>query len=82
MLTLYIEAAMRQARYERLPGGRSYYGEIPRCRGVYASASTLARCRSVLAATLEDWVLLRVYKHLPLPKIDGIELKVKKESAA
>jgi hypothetical protein len=26
---------------------------------------------------LEEWILFRVYKNLPLPVIDGIELTVK-----
>jgi len=82
MLTKYLEAAMRHAHYEILADDQTYYGEIPPCRGVYASAPTLEKCRSELAQVLEDWVLFRIYKNLPLPKIDGIKLTVKKETAA
>ena len=73
---------MRRARYEILKDDGTYYGEIPGCRGVYANASNLEACRASLAETLEDWVLFRIHKHLPLPKIGGIELAVKKEKAA
>jgi predicted RNase H-like HicB family nuclease len=82
MLTKYLEAAMRHAHYEILADDQTYYGEIPPCRGVYANATTLEKCRSELAQVLEDWVLFRIYKNLPLPKIDGIKLTVKKEIAA
>jgi predicted RNase H-like HicB family nuclease len=82
MLTKYLEAAMRHAHYEIVADDQSYYGEIPPCRGVYANARTLEECRSELAQVLEDWVLFRIYKNLALPKIDGIKLTVKKDTAA
>lgn len=55
----------------------SYYGEIRECAGVYANAKSLEECREELREVLEEWVLFRVYKNLPLPTIDGIELLVK-----
>jgi predicted RNase H-like HicB family nuclease len=82
MLTKYLQAAMEHARYEILSDDGTYYGEIPECPGVYANAATLEECRSELAEVLEDWLLFRIYKNLRLPKIDGIELIVKKEMAA
>ena len=82
MLTKYLQAAMRHAHYEILTDDQTYYGEIPQCEGVYANARTLEECRGELEAVLEDWLLLRISKNLPLPKIDGIELTVKKEMAA
>jgi predicted RNase H-like HicB family nuclease len=82
MLTRYVEAALRRAQYEILQEPRTYYGEIPGCRGVYATAGSLEACRTALAEVLEDWILLRIHKHLPLPEIDGIQLTVKKEKAA
>lgn len=81
MLTKYLEGAMRHAHYEILADDGTYYGEIPECRGVYANTATLEECRSELAQVLEDWLLFRIYKNLPLPKIDGIKLTVKKEIA-
>ncbi len=76
MLTSYVEAAMGRARYEILPGDGTYYGEIPGFPGVYANAVTLEGCRRELQEVLEDWILVSVARHLPLPAIDGIELKV------
>lgn len=77
MLLDYIQAALRHAKYEILSDDGSYYGEIPECNGVYASASTLEDCREELREVLEEWVLFRVYRNLPLPVIDGIELTIK-----
>jgi predicted RNase H-like HicB family nuclease len=82
MLTKYLEAAMRRAHYQILADDGSYYGEIADCRGVYANAPNLEECRSELEEVLEDWLLFRIYKNLTLPKIDGVELTVKKEAAA
>jgi predicted RNase H-like HicB family nuclease len=77
MLTSYIRAAMRRARYEILPSDNSFYGEIPGFDGVYANADTLEECRDELGEVLEEWILLRVSKHLPLPVVDGIEITIK-----
>jgi predicted RNase H-like HicB family nuclease len=73
MLLEYIQAALRQAKYEILPDEGSYYGEVPTCQGVYAQAPTLEACREELREVLEEWVLFRVHQHLSLPVIDGME---------
>ncbi len=75
MLTNYLRAALHHARYEILDDG-TYYGEIPECNGVYADAETLEACREQLNEVLEEWLLLRISRHLPLPVIDGIELHI------
>ena len=77
MLTEYLRAAMARAHYELLGEGEGFYGEIPSCQGVYAQADTLEACRDELASTLEDWLLFRVSRHLPIPVLQGIDLTVK-----
>ena len=77
MLTKYIRAAMNKARYEILAEDGTFYGEIAGFNGVYANADTLEACRDELEEVLEEWILLRVSKHLPLPTVDGIELNIK-----
>jgi predicted RNase H-like HicB family nuclease len=77
MLMEYIQAALRHAKYEILADDGSYYGGIPECEGVYANANTLEDCREELREVLEEWVLFRVHRNLPLPKIDDIELIIK-----
>lgn len=77
MLTAYIQAAMRQARYEILPDSGTYYGSIPGFQGVWADAKTLEACRQELQEVLEDWILLAIRRTDPLPVIDGIDLNVR-----
>ncbi len=77
MLTEYLEAAMRRASYEILPDDNTFYGELSGFDGVYANSDNLETCRSELKEVLEEWILLSISRHLPLPIIDGIDLKVK-----
>ncbi|MBF0526946.1 MAG: type II toxin-antitoxin system HicB family antitoxin [Deltaproteobacteria bacterium] len=77
MLLEYIQAALRHAKYEILADDGSFYGEIPECNGVYANTETLESCREELREVVEEWVLFRIHKNLPLPVIDGIELFIK-----
>jgi len=44
---------------------------------VNANSNTLEACRGQLEEVLEEWILFRVYKNLPLPEIDGIALNIK-----
>ena len=77
MLTGYIRAAMGKAKYEILSDDGSFYGEVPGFDGVYSNADTLEACRDELEEVLEEWILFRVSRTLPLPIVDGIELTIK-----
>lgn len=68
---------MKRAKYEILPDDGTFYGEIVGFNGVYANCDTLEACRDELEEVLEEWILLRVSQHLPLPTIDGIELAIR-----
>jgi predicted RNase H-like HicB family nuclease len=80
MLSEYIQAAMKRARYEILEDQPSdpYYGCIPRCQGVLAVGRTLEECRHELQEALEVWLMVRIAQGLPLPTIDGIKLNFRK----
>jgi predicted RNase H-like HicB family nuclease len=77
MLTAYIRAAMRQARYEIIEDGASFYGEIPAIPGVWADAKTLEGCREELESVLEGWLLLSVADHSPIPEIEGNRIEIR-----
>ena len=77
MLTNYIRASMRLAKYEILSNDGTFYGEIPGFDGVYANAETLEACRDELEEVLEEWILFRISRNLSLPIVDGIELIIK-----
>ncbi|OIO87920.1 MAG: HicB family protein [Anaerolineae bacterium CG2_30_64_16] len=74
MLINYIRGAMRRARYEILPDDGTFYGEIPGFDGVYANTDTLEACREELEEVLEEWLLFRISRNLPLPVIAEVEL--------
>ena len=73
MLTSYIRAAMRLAKYEILED-HTYYGEISGFQGVWANAETLEACREELQSALEDWLILGLRMGHELPVVAGINL--------
>jgi predicted RNase H-like HicB family nuclease len=77
MISQYLAAALGKARYEFLSDDGSYYGEIPGFEGVYSNAGTLELCREELQEVLEEWILFRVSRNLPLPVVDGHELTIR-----
>lgn len=77
MLTKYIQAAMRQATYESLEEDASYFGSIPGLQGVWANAPSPDAFHEELEEVLEDWLLLSLDGNLPIPLVDGIDLKVR-----
>ncbi len=77
VLTAYIQAAMRRAQYELLADGEGFYGHIPELQGVWANAETLEATREELQEVLEDWLMLGLARHDPIPPLDGIELIVR-----
>lgn len=83
MITAYIHAAMRQARYEILADGEGFYGEIPALAGVWANATTLEECRDELQSTLEDWLVLGLRLGHSIPPLEDINLitSVQQEAA-
>jgi predicted RNase H-like HicB family nuclease len=80
VLTKYVQAAMRRAKYEILEERGSFYGFIPEFQGVWANADTLEECREELESVLEGWLLLGISLHHPIPAIDGVEIRVPVES--
>jgi predicted RNase H-like HicB family nuclease len=76
MLVDYIRASMKLAKYEILSDDGTFYGEIPGFDGIYANANTLEACRDELESVLEEWILFRVSRNLPLPIVTGQGLMI------
>jgi predicted RNase H-like HicB family nuclease len=76
MLSKYLRAAMRGAKYELLEEG-GYYGSITGFEGVWADGISLEECRGELEEVLEEWLLFRLSRQLPVPIADGIDLVVR-----
>ena len=76
VLTRYLRAALHRATYKVLEDG-TFLGEIPGFDGVWANAGALEACREELEEVLEEWILFRVSRQLPLPAIDNLELRIR-----
>ncbi|HEV8306390.1 MAG TPA: type II toxin-antitoxin system HicB family antitoxin [Methylomirabilota bacterium] len=76
MIRGYVEQALRIARYDKLEDG-AFYGEVPRLRGVLATADTLEKCRNQLAEVVEEWVLVRVARGLSVPPLGRVRVRIK-----
>jgi len=81
VLTDYIEAIMKKAKYEIIKDEEPYYGEIPSIKGIWATGKTLEECRKNLKEALEDYIIISLEKHLSLPEIDGIRITTTKVNA-
>jgi predicted RNase H-like HicB family nuclease len=76
MLTEYIQAAMRRAKYELLEENEGFVGTIDECPGLLGHGETLEGCREDLIGALEAWLLVGLWHHQELPVIDGMSLNV------
>jgi predicted RNase H-like HicB family nuclease len=81
MLLKYIQAALDRATYEIIDDEEPYYGEISALQGVWASGKTLEECRRNLAEVVEDWLLLSIAQHLPVPQLGDIQVMIPEEIA-
>lgn len=72
MLSQFIKKQLKKAEY-RLLKDKTYFGEIPGLRGVWANAKNLEDCRNELREVLEDWLLLKVRDNENVP---GFKLDV------
>lgn len=76
MLTEYVEEALAQAIYDKLEDG-TFAGRIPVCPGVVAFGSSLRECEESLQSVLEEWIVLGLKLHHPLPVLTGLDLSRK-----
>jgi predicted RNase H-like HicB family nuclease len=77
MLTAYIRAALRHARYEIVEDEGSFFGDIPEIPGVWANAKTLKACREELESVLEGWVMVSIADHSQILDIDGNRIEIR-----
>ncbi len=72
MINQFLDQNLKRAKYRILEDG-TYFGEVPKFRGVWANAKNLEMCRQELSEVLEDWMLLKVHSHESIP---GLSLKI------
>ena len=76
MLTDFISRQLNTAKYKLLKD-KTYFGEVPSLRGVWANAKTLEECREELKEVLEGWLVLRLKKNLAVPNLGAPSSYVK-----
>ena len=62
----YIAQALNAASYEQFDDS-TWYAEIERFPGVYATAATQAACRAELHDVVRGWIEVRLRHNLSLP---------------
>jgi len=76
MLTSYINAAMARAQVRYLDEDQVYFSEIPGLDGLRADGASSEASLATLREVLEEWIMVSLAHHLPIPPLDGIDLKV------
>lgn len=79
MITKYIQAALRRAKYE--VEDNIYYADVPELPGVLAYGSTLEDCRQQLIEVIEGWLIVGFRHGDTLPVLDTIDLNAVTEVA-
>ena len=79
MITRYISQALHRARYRQVDGGL-FCATVPGLRGVIATGANLEACRDQLAEVVEEWVLVRVARGLPVPRLGGVTVEIRQAS--
>lgn len=73
MISEFVEKKLKGAKYKIL-GDKTYFGEIPGLRGVWANAKNLEDCRQELKEALEDWLLFKLKDGDAIPDLEiGID---------
>jgi predicted RNase H-like HicB family nuclease len=81
MITEYIDAAMRRAKFEIIGDEEPYYGEVPELEGVWATGKTLEECRHNLFEVIDGWLVVRLRRGLPVPPLGKYRVKELKRLA-
>ncbi len=72
MMTEYIQAAMRNARYDELSTG-GWFGALPQFHPVMAWGATEEACHQALQADLESAIEEALRNQRRLPQLAGVE---------
>lgn len=72
MLTEYIYKKLNQAAYKILDD-KTFFGEIPGLKGVWASGKNLEECRETLREVLEEWLILKIKDGDKIPGFSALK---------
>jgi predicted RNase H-like HicB family nuclease len=76
MLNRFIQAAIRDARYEWMDEDKAYFATVDGLAGVWATAPTVEECRQELIENLEEWILFNLTHRVEIPPKGGVNLNL------
>ncbi len=76
LFSQYFAAAMLLAEYVEMEENEGWFGSIPACPGLWASAPTKAECEVELRSNLEEWVLFGLTHSIEIPPVGGVNLNL------
>ena len=77
MISKYVAKALERAVYTRIDRGQ-WSATVRGLRGVIAVGAGVEECRRELAEIVEEWVLVRIARHLPVPRLGGVTIRVRR----
>jgi predicted RNase H-like HicB family nuclease len=69
----YIEAAMREASYEKMEDG-TWFASIPKFDGLWATGATVEEARKDLFEALSGWIEVHTKAGNRVPDLNGVSL--------
>ena len=79
MISQYVASALERAQYRSIDNG-TFAATVRGLKGVVATGTTLEACRRDLTEVIEEWVLVRVARGLPVPSLGKVVVKVRRAS--
>ncbi len=70
----YIENLLRKANYEYDKKTNSWCASVDALPGAYAQADSVEEVRERLAEVIEDYIIVSLREHHPLPKFKKLTL--------
>ena len=71
MFSEYVETALARAEYKVIEDDDPYFASVPELPGVWASGRTVEECRKELIEVIEEWIVARLQRGLPIPPLGG-----------
>lgn len=67
MFSEYVETALVRAEYKVIEDDETYFASVPELPGVWASGRTVEECRKELIEVIEEWIVAKLQRGLPIP---------------
>ena len=79
MFSEYVETALSRAEYKVIEDDEPYFASVPELPGVWASGRTVEECRKELIEVIEEWIVARLQRGLPIPPMGEHTIRTAEE---